>query len=53
MTRQERINQILTKIETDAARKTAAITEAKDKEKIKPLTQAERLDRIEKILGIV
>ena len=43
-------------VEKAAAKKTdedAIKAEYKAKEKIKPLTQAERLDRIEKILGII
>ena len=36
----------------DKADKDAVLTEYKDKEKVKPLTTIERLERIERLLGI-
>ena len=37
----------------DQSGKEVILTEYKDKEKVKPLTTAERIDRIERLLGIV
>ena len=48
----ELLVRIVDKIKADKTAKDTVIAEFKAKEKTKALTQAERLDRIERILGI-
>lgn len=46
------LNKLKQKVEENAAKKDAILREYKVKEKGKPLTQAERLARLERVFGI-
>lgn len=46
------LTKLKQKVEKNAAKKDAILLEYKEKEKKKPLTQLERLARLEKLMGI-
>ena len=53
MTNEEKMLKIAEKLAEKTAKENAVKAEYKEKAKVKALTTSERLDRIEKILGIV
>lgn len=48
----DKINAILSAVKAKAGQRELTVAEYEAKSKIKALTQGERLDRIEKLLGI-
>lgn len=52
MTRQEQLDKIVTKVSNEKTARTQTLLEFAALKKVKPLIQSERLERIERILGI-
>lgn len=46
------LTKLKQKVDANAAKKEAVLLEYKEKAKVKPLTQAERLARLERVFGI-